>query len=215
MHHPDGKKDFGSVCPRFVADDIDADQLAIAHRQSGMMLIFTLVLIGFLGFVAIGAFGGGTIVLAVVFPIPTVFLIFIVRGYFNRESWALPWVSTVWMVSIGLCFLMSLWEFSVATGGSSGAWGYVQGFLLLYLCWSMMQRLRMVRHPLFQAWYDGGSMALNQDIALMADEVLASCPHCQSLLAIQPLTMKHDEKCPTCNMPLVSQESIERYLEEE
>jgi len=198
-----------------VAEDIDADQLAIAHRQSGMMLIFTLVLIGFLGFVAIGAFGGGTIVLAVVFPIPTVFLIFIVRGYFNRESWALPWVSTVWMVSIGLCFLMSLWEFSVATGGSSGAWGYVQGFLLLYLCWSMMQRLRMVRHPLFQAWYDGGSMALNQDIALMPDEVLASCPHCQSLLAIQPLTMKNDEKCPTCNMPLVSQESIERYGEEE
>ena len=70
-----------------MAEDIDGDQLAIAHRQSGMMLIFTLVLIGFLGFVAIGAFGGGTIVLAVVFPIPTVFLIFIVRGYFNRESW--------------------------------------------------------------------------------------------------------------------------------
>ncbi len=179
------------------------------------MLIFTLVLIGFLIFIATGGFGGDLLLLTVLFVLPAGLLSYIVRGYFNRESWALPWVSTIWTITIVMCFLLSIWEFAVAAGGESGTWGYIQGFLLLYLCWSMMQRLRMVRHPLFQAWYDGGSMALNQNIALMHDEVLASCPHCQSLLAVQPLTLKHDEKCPKCNLPLVSQDSIELYHEEE
>jgi len=197
-----------------VADDIDTDQLVIAHRQSGTMLIFTLVLIGFLIFVAIGTYGGNSLMLAIVFPLPTVFLIFIVRGYFNRESWALPWVSTVWFCAIGICFIYSIIEFANATA-SGTTWGYVQGFLLLYLCWSMMQRLRMVRHPLFQAWYDGNSLALNQNISLMADEVLASCPHCPSLLAVQPLTLDHNERCPTCDLPLVLRESVQIYLEEE
>ncbi len=197
-----------------MADDVDTGQLVIAHRQSGMMLIFTLVLIGFLSFIAIGAFGGSMLLLVVVFPLPAVFLGFVVRGYFNRETWALPWVSTIWTVSIGICFIYSLIEFSAASMGS-GTWGYIQGALLLYLCWSMFQRLQMVRHPMFQAWYDGGSLALNQNIALMADELLASCPHCQSLLAVQPMSLKYDEKCPKCNMPLVSQESIELYGEEE
>ena len=186
-----------------MAEDIDGDQLTIAHRQSGMMLIFTLVLIGFLTFVATGGFGGDLILLTVLFVLPAGLLSYVVRGYFNRDSWALPWVSTIWTIAIVMCFFLSFWEFAVAAAGDSGTWGYIQGFLLLYLCWSMMQRLRMVRHPLFQAWYDGGSMALNQNIALMHDEVLASCPHCQSLLAVQPLTLKHDEKCPKCNMPLV------------
>ena len=197
-----------------MSEDIDADQLAVAHRQSGMMLIFTLVLIGFLSFIMLGTVGASAFIVAVIFPIPTLFLIYVVRGYFNRDSWALPWVSTIWTVAIGICFIYSLIEFSAASMGGN-SWGYIQGFLLLYLCWSMLQRLRMVRHPLFQAWYDGGSMALNQSIALMHDEVLASCPHCQSLLAVQPMTLKHDEKCPKCDLPLVSQESIQLYLEEE
>ncbi len=195
-----------------MAEDIDTDQLVIAHRQSGTMLIFTLVLVGFLIFIQIGE---NPLLLAIVLPLPTIFVIYVVRGYFNRESWALPWVATVWTVSIILCFLLSMLEFAVATSGDSGLWGYLQGFLLIYLCWSMLQRLRMVRHPLFQAWYDGGSMALNRDISLLPDEVLASCPHCQSLLAVQPLTLKSNEKCPKCNLPLVSQESIRMYQEEE
>jgi hypothetical protein len=210
----DGKKDFVRWFRRSVTDDIDANQLAIAHRQSGMMLIFTLVLIGFLSFIAIGTFGGNALMIIVLFPLPTLFLVYVVRGYFNRDSWALPWVSTIWTVAIGICFIYSLIEFSAASMGGD-TWGYIQGFLLLYLCWSMLQRLRMVRHPLFQAWYDGGSMALNQNIALLDDEVLASCPHCQSLLAVQPLSLKHDEKCPKCNLPLVLPESVQLYLEEE
>ena len=106
-------------------------------------------------------------------------------------------------------------EFTAASSGSTDLWGYAQGLLLLFLCWSMSQRLRLLRHPLFRAWYSGQALAANQNIELLPDEVLASCPHCQSLLAIQPMALKSDERCPMCSEPLVSVESVAEYGEEE
>jgi len=108
-----------------------------------------------------------------------------------------------------------IFEFVAASMGITDSWGYLQGFLLLFLCWSMMQRLRLLRHPMFQAWYDGETPAINRDIALQSNEILASCPNCQSLLAVQPLTMSADEQCPKCNSRLVTDESVALYSEEE
>jgi len=196
-----------------MSDELEVDQLALAHRQSGMMLIFTLSLIAFLFFVSFGAFMGVAILVVLLLPLP--FCIMIVRGYFQRDSWALPWVMTIWMIAIGLCFLLMIVEFMTASQDSSGAWGFLQGFLLLYLCWSMSQRLRLLKHPMFRAWYDGDAPALNQNIALQPDEVLASCPHCRSLLAVQPLNLDKSEKCPKCNMQLVGTSSVALYGEEE
>ena len=79
----------------------------------------------------------------------------------------------------------------------------------------MSQRLRLLRHPLFRAWYSGQALAANQNIELLPDEVLASCPHCHSLLAIQPMALNFDERCPMCTEPLVSVESVAQYGEEE
>ena len=196
-----------------MSDEIEANHLALAHRQSGMMLIFTLALIGFLLFASLSSIVG--IFTLILLFLPSPFLVIVVRGYFQRESWALPWVMTIWMLSIGLCFLLMIFEFVAASMGVTDSWGYLQGFLLLFLCWSMTQRLRLLRHPMFQAWYDGKTPAINRDIALQQDEILASCPNCQSLLAVKPLSMKTDERCPKCEARLVSEESIALYSEEE
>ena len=196
-----------------MSDDIQSSQLALAHRQSGMMLSFTLALIGFLIFVTLSSLLGTIGIIFLMVPIP--FCVIVVRGYFRRESWALPWVMTIWMLSIGLCFLLMIFEFTAAANGVTDTWGYLQGLLLLFLCWSMWQRLRFLRHPIFQSWYDGNSFAIDNDISLRPNELLASCPNCQSLLAIQPLTMGIDECCPKCNSRLVSDESIALYGEEE
>ena len=174
-----------------MADELEGDQLTLAHRQSGTMLVFTLILIVFLLLTTIGAASG---TLFVIFLLPIPFCILIVRGYYRRESWALPWVILIWMAAIGLCFILCMLEFFYASKPIS----YFQGMLLLFLCWSMSQRLRMLRHPMFRAWYDGKTPALSQSIALQPDEVLASCPHCQSLLAVQPISLTADEKCPKC-----------------
>ena len=191
-----------------MADDLEGDQLTLAHRQSGTMLVFTLILIVFLLLTTIGAASG---TLFVIFLLPIPFCILIVRGYYRREAWALPWVILIWMAAIGLCFILCMLEFFYA----SSAISYFQGMLLLFLCWSMSQRLRMLRHPMFRAWYDGKTPALSQSIALQPDEVLASCPHCQSLLAVQPISLTADEKCPKCFGLLVLPSSVEKYTEEE
>ena len=195
-----------------MANELEEEQLALAHRQSGTMLIFTMSLIAFLLFVALGSMGGPAFIVIILLPTP--FCILIVRGYFKRESWALPWVTVIWMVAIGLCGILMVYEFASASAGTSSLWGYVQGLLLLFLCWSMSQRLKLLRHPLFRAWYDGNTPAMNE-ISLQPDELLASCPHCESLLAIQPLSMSSNEKCPQCNLRLVSVESVQLYMEEE
>ena len=196
-----------------MTDELHSDQLSNAHRQSGTMLIFTLVLIIFLLFATLGSIWGSSIFVVVLLPLP--FCVIVVRGYFRRESWALPWVVSIWVIAIGMCFLMMIIEFKAASEGTTDSWGYIQGLLLLFLCWSMMQRLRVLRHPMFRAWYDGEDPALSQNIALDPDEVLASCPHCQSLLAVQPLNISVDERCPKCKLRLVSEASVAMYGEEE
>ena len=197
-----------------MADDVDTGQLDLAHRQSGMMLIFTMALIGFLMFATLGAILGPTVLFVLIIPIP--FCIIIVRAYFRLEQWALPWVSIVWMIAIGLCFLLMIIELTAAFEGSTGTWGFIQGLLLLYLCWSMLQRLRLLRHPIFRAWYSGENPALSAgDITLQTGEVLAECPHCQSLLAVLPMILSPVDQCPKCHMALVTPESIALYSEEE
>jgi len=210
----DGKNDFRSLHERVMAEDTDADQLDLAHRQSGMMLVFTLALIGFLLFATLGSIIGPTILFVLVIPIP--FCIMIVRAYFRLEKWALPWVSAIWMLAIALCFLLMVVEFTAAIEGSTGTWGFVQGLLLLYLCWSMLQRLRLLRHPIFRAWYSGENPALSAgDISLQSGEVLAECPHCHSLLAVQPTMLGPNDQCPKCHTALVKPESVELYSSEE
>ncbi|MEC9089854.1 MAG: hypothetical protein VYC11_00635 [Candidatus Thermoplasmatota archaeon] len=186
------------------------NQLALAHRQSGMMLIFTLALI----IVLLLPLAGSALVVFAILSIP--FCVLLVRGYYQRESWALPIVLLVWMGAIGVCFVYMLVEFSML-GGDNSSWNLIQGGLLLFLCWSMLQRLRMLRHPMFRAWYDGLNPAIGHDISLQAGEVLAACPHCSSLLAVKPMELHFSEKCPMCGERLVSQKSVEQYgiLEEE
>tara|TARA_B100001996_G_scaffold167781_1_gene127888 strand:- start:56 stop:268 length:213 start_codon:yes stop_codon:yes gene_type:complete len=60
---------------------------------------------------------------------------------------------------------------------------------------------------MFRAWYDGLNPAIGHDISLQAEEVLASCPNCSSLLAVKPLELDYNEKCPMCGERLVSRES--------
>ena len=89
-----------------MSEELGSDQLGHAHRQSGTMLIFTLALIAFLLFAAFGTIVGPSIFIVILLALP--FCVIIVRGYFHREGWALPWVVSIWMIAIVLCFLMMI-----------------------------------------------------------------------------------------------------------
>ena len=189
------------------------DRMDDAHRQSGWMLVFTIALLVVLLYSKLSMIPDGQILFLILIILPLPFAIIVTRAYFRKDKWSLPWVTMMWIVSIAACFVIMMIEFSYAMNGDS--WAVVQSALLLFLCWSMNQRLRVMRHPLFKAWYAGRSDELSQDIALLPDEVLASCPHCHSLLAVQPLNLSSDERCPKCNEGLVSADSVALYAEEE
>tara|TARA_B100001750_G_scaffold186248_1_gene155424 strand:- start:2123 stop:2713 length:591 start_codon:yes stop_codon:yes gene_type:complete len=196
-----------------MTDDVGSNELTQAHRQSGIMLVLILSLLALVIFAQLNIYIGSSAFIVVLLPLP--FCIIAIKAYFDRQSWALLSVIAMWIIVIALCFVMMILEFMAASTGSTGLWGYAQGFLLLFLCWSMNQRLRVLRHPLFKAWYEGRTGELSQDIALLPDEVLASCPHCHSLLAVQPVNLSADERCPKCNLLLVLPESLALYGEEE
>lgn len=191
----------------------EAGQLEQAHRQSGWMLVFTLSLVLFLLYSLAARMAGGAELFTISSLLSIPFCVLLVRAYFRRESWALPWVTTVWILAMVLCFLLALFEFSEAASGQNLA--LVQGGLLLFLCWSMLNRLRFLRHPYYRAWYDGSISAVQTDIALDAGEILACCPHCQSLLAVRPLDLKPIDECPHCMQRLVTAATAARFLEEE
>ena len=193
--------------------DGESNELTQAHRQSGIMLILILSLLALVIIAQLTIYIGSSALIVVLLPLP--FCVIAIKAYFDRQAWALSSIIGMWMIVIALCFVMMILEFMAASTGSTGLWGYAQGFLLLFLCWSMNQRLRVLRHPIFKAWYGGRTGELSQDIALLPDEVLASCPHCHSLLAVQPLNLSADERCPKCNFSLVLEESLALYGEEE
>ncbi len=194
-------------------EDVRGDQLGEAHRQAGWMLVFTLALIVFLLYSTLSTIPGGEGLFFVLILLPTPFVLIVTRAYFQRKVWALPWIMVVWMMAIGACFLLMLVELMAAMSGDF--WSIVQSALLLFLCWSMSQRLNMLRHPIFRAWYDGNTPSMIQNISLQAGELLAACPHCQSLLAVRADKLDVRDLCPNCSGRLVLPDTVAKCIEEE
>ena len=190
-----------------------ADRMDDAHRQSGWMLVFTIALLVVLLYSKLSMIPDGQILFLILIILPLPFAIIVTRAYFRKDKWSLPWVTMMWIVSIAACFVIMMIEFSYAMDGDS--WAVVQSALLLFLCWSMMQRLRFLRHPIFQSWFDGMPSNSMHQISLQPDEVLASCPHCESILAIRPMKLSPNDECPHCQSKLVGQETVDEFQEEE
>jgi hypothetical protein len=184
-----------------------------AHRQSGWMLVFTIALLVVLLYSKLSMIPDGQSLFIILIILPLPFVIIVTRAYFRKDNWSLPWVTMIWIVSIAACFLMMMIEISYAINGDT--WAVVQSGLLLFLCWSMLQRLRFLRHPIFQAWFEGVTSHSIHHERLQSDEVLALCPNCQSLLAIRPMNLSPTDECPNCGGILVSQETINQFPEEE
>lgn len=79
----------------------------------------------------------------------------------------------------------------------------LQGILLILLANSTRKRTLTLRHPEFNSWY---SREDNSASALSTNEVFATCPSCNSLLAVVPELLTIEDKCPHCNGYLVIRE---------
>ena len=77
--------------------------------------------------------------------------------------------------------------------------------MMLILAWAIYSSVRFVRihfHPVYKMGYSGHSV-YDEDIDLQANEMLAACPTCLAVLAVNPLLLSPKDTCPHCDSPLV------------
>ena len=66
-------------------------------------------------------------------------------------------------------------------------------------------RIRFIRihfHPVYKLGYSGNSI-YNNKFELPANEILAACPTCLAVLAVNPMLLSPSDRCPECDNPLV------------
>ena len=79
----------------------------------------------------------------------------------------------------------------------------LQGILLILLANSTRKRTHTLRHPKYYSWY---GQSKNSASGLGTNEVFATCPCCNSLLAVVPELLTVEDKCPHCSGFLVIRE---------
>ena len=77
--------------------------------------------------------------------------------------------------------------------------------IVLLIGWATISGVRFIRihfHPVYRLGYSGNSI-YNEQFKLPENEMLASCPTCLAVLAVNPMLLSPEDRCPHCNNRLV------------
>ena len=132
------------------------------------------------------------------------------RGYSQQEPWAYPFAMAI-LYTIGLGFGVLGLINCVLFIASLDLFTLLVGVIMLWAAKGSIQRARMHSHPTYQAGYFKRDNAL--DFQLEEGEMLAACPNCLAVLAIQPMQLSSSDKCPHCNYALVSERLENKYVQ--
>ena len=83
--------------------------------------------------------------------------------------------------------------------------------IMFLMGWASLSSLRYVRlhfHPYYRSIYFGTEMQMS---GIQQSEILATCPGCMAILAVDPMQLSPKDKCPQCGTNLVSKETAEAY----
>jgi hypothetical protein len=178
------------------------------HKQISFMLLMSSLLFGMI----IGNFSQlSYVILVFLFIILTTQML--VWSSFRRKSKnALMPAMLHLLLSIVLFSLVSIYFISL--GITYGDIVYLLiGVITLFTTTTSWRRLKILRDPVYRAWYHGHKIDLNAMSA--STETVVSCYNCESILAIEMNKFSIDLECPTCNFPLVSDETKFELREEE
>ena len=140
--------------------------------------------------------------------LPLLLQFYVWYNFRSKKEWAFRPTMLCFSVSIGIFALLGL--IFIVSGLMSGEFGdLLLGILLCFSVTASVKRLQILRNKIFQAWYFG-NVNLNDSLNLSDDEVMAYCQTCLSVLAIRPLTMNHNSKCPNCNSKLVNDDTLKQ-----
>jgi hypothetical protein len=121
-------------------------------------------------------------------------------GYRNRAAWAYWFVPIIiGGLTLIFCFILFLNVIAMLSGSISGL---VFAAILGYAIFSSIRFIRVHFHPVYRMGYSGYSI-YDEGHKLPANEMLAACPSCLAVLAVNPLLLSYEDRCPHCDSPLV------------
>ena len=160
------------------------------HKRTSFVLIVDSVLIT----LAVYSFFG---TLAI---IPGLFFLAVWQGYKQKASWAY-WFAPIIIATLTVAFSFLLF-FNIASILRGNIGGLLFALILGYAIFSSIRFIRVHFHPVYQMGYSGHSV-YDEGIKLPSNEMLAACPSCLAVLAVNPLLLSPEDKCPHCESPLV------------
>ena len=183
----------------------DADEIVLAgsrpqhsspieslHNRTAFVLIIdsailTFVLHSYIGPIAL---------------IPGAFFLAVWSSYRNKSDWAY-WFAPIIIGGVTVVFGTLLFRFLYyMTLGNISALVLLITIFLIYSIFSSVRFIRIHFHPVYQMGYSGHSV-YDEGIKLPANEMLAACPTCLAVLAVNPHLLSPEDKCPHCDSPLV------------
>ncbi|HII33416.1 MAG TPA: hypothetical protein HA308_00790 [Candidatus Thalassarchaeaceae archaeon] len=104
-------------------------------------------------------------------------------------------VCTISLGCLGMCFITE--GFLIIFTSTS----IIVGALYVLLGITSFRRISTLNNPSFISWF-GGKMK-SEEVAIGEGEIVASCPHCSSILAVIPSLLSEADRCPECDGLLV------------
>tara|TARA_B110001452_G_scaffold247790_1_gene234088 strand:- start:1759 stop:2340 length:582 start_codon:yes stop_codon:yes gene_type:complete len=189
----------------------DADEMILAgsrpnqgnpidalHKRTSFVLLIDALVFSMLVYLF-----SGMLELAVV---PGIFTLVVWMAYRKKASWAY-WFAPMIMGGITLAFSLLLFQglMYLFTGQNSSF------FTMIILAWAIFSSVRFIRihfHPVYKMGYSGHSV-YDEEITLQGNEMLAACPTCLAVLAVNPILLSPKDSCPHCDSPLVTSAVLE------
>ena len=133
--------------------------------------------------------------------LPALFFLAVWSGYKSRAAWAYWFVPIIiGLLTLIFSLLLIANVYSLLTGNLGGL---ILAVILGYAIFSSIRFVRIHFHPVYQMGYSGHSV-YDEGINLPSNEMLAACPTCLAVLAVNPLLLSPNDRCPHCDAPLVS-----------
>jgi len=175
-----------------------SDPIDALHRRTSFVLLVDSFVFTMLVYIFVGS-----LEIAIV---PGIFTLIVWTAYRQKASWAY-WFAPMIIGGITLCFSLLLFQSLILllTGEPASI------FTILILAWAIFSSVRFIRihfHPVYKMGYSGHSI-YDEGIKLEANEMLAACPTCLAVLAVNPILLSPEDSCPHCDSPLVTSAGLE------
>ena len=190
-----------------------SDPIAHIHRGTSFIVLVDTGIVVYLmavilqSFTLISESNSSVIIIALALVGLSVYV-----SYRQRRQWAYwPAVFILATASLMFTFVAFMNLISVLLGGSLSGLLFV--FLMGWAGFGSGRRALFHWHPIYRSGYSNDSF--NPLADLEEGEMLAACPSCLAVLAIRPLMLGNNDRCPHCSSLLVNENLYNKYREEE